>query len=477
MTYRFLKVTGAGLVLLFFFACVRYHPKPISAEHGLVDFDARRLDAPELKDHLLAVHAVDSWPPESWDLKALTLAALYYHPDLDVARARWGVAQAGRIAAGERPNPVLNPSLGYNSSTPADTIRPWIPEVALSLTIETAGKRGIRISQARHLSEAARWNIFSVAWEVRSRLRGAFLDLYSARETESLLASQQEIQAENVRLLDLQLGVGEVSGYEAALARIALDNSRLASLDASRQEAEARVRLADAIGVPVKALEGVEISFDAFEQPPSAVPEGGDIRRKALTTRADILGALAEYAAAEAALRLEIAKQYPDIELGPDYQLDQTDNKWTIGVAFVLPLLNRNKGPIAEAEAGRAESAAHFTALQARVIGELDGALAALSEAAKKSAAADGLLSSLRKREESGKEMWQLGEISKVEYLGLQLEVSAGALARLDALVKTQEAVGLLEDAMQSPMEAAEWIVETPPRGGSKPMKEPKNES
>jgi outer membrane protein TolC len=35
-----------------------------------------------------------------------------------------------------------------------------------------------------------------------------------------------------------------------------------------------------------------------------------------------VLAALADYAASEAALRLEIAKQYPDIHLNPGYQLD-----------------------------------------------------------------------------------------------------------------------------------------------------------
>ena len=42
----------------------------------------------------------------------------------------------------------------------------------------------------------------------------------------------------------------------------------------------------------------------------------------ALTHRADVLAALAEYAAAEALLRSEIAKQYPDIHLNPGYSFD-----------------------------------------------------------------------------------------------------------------------------------------------------------
>lgn len=50
--------------------------------------------------------------------EALTLAAFYYSPDMDVARAQRGIARAGRIKAGERINPALNPLLGYDATSP-----------------------------------------------------------------------------------------------------------------------------------------------------------------------------------------------------------------------------------------------------------------------------------------------------------------------------------------------------------------------
>jgi cobalt-zinc-cadmium efflux system outer membrane protein len=76
-------------------ACVRYEAKPIEPGRVLEDFEARRLDAPELGTFLVANKEVESWPPPAWDLKSLTLAAFYYHPDMDIARAQWGVARGG----------------------------------------------------------------------------------------------------------------------------------------------------------------------------------------------------------------------------------------------------------------------------------------------------------------------------------------------------------------------------------------------
>ncbi len=473
-TNSFLKIIVLAAGLSTTVTCVRFHPKPIAPAKVMEDFEARTLDAPELRDFFLRNQDAKDWPPAAWDLKSLTLAALYYHPDMDVARAQWGVARGARITAGERPNPSLNPALGYNSTSLASEVTPWIPEISLEIAIETAGKRGYRIAEARHLSEAARWNILSTAWEVRSRLRSALLEAYAAGEREALLSEARKLQAEIVRLLELQRDAGEVSVYDLTQARLALDGSRLAAIEAARAKEEAMARLAAALGLPRRALDGVALSFESFRRPDPAFP-AGEVRRHAVINRADILAALSEYAASQSALQLEIAKQYPDIRLGPGYQLDQTDSKWTIGLAIDLPILNRNRGPIAEAEARRTESAARFMALQSQVIGELDAAVEDCRSALLKALAADDILANLTRQEAAARTRREVGEISKLELLGVQIELNASAQARLDALIQAQEAVGRLENAAQSPLDVRDWIT-TKAREDSGPAKERKDD-
>ena len=473
-TNLFFRIAGLAVALSIAPSCVRFDPRPITSAKTMGDLEARRLDAPELQDFLLQNQEVKDWPPAAWDLKALTLAALYYHPDMDIARAQWGVARGGRITAGERINPVLNPLLGYNSTTLVSEVTPWIPEVSLEITIETAGKRGIRISGARHREEAARWNILSVAWNVRSRLRGALLEAYAAGEKAALLAEALGLQSEAVRLLEVQKDVGEVSAYEVTQARVALDNERLAAIEAVRAKEDAMARLAAAIGLPRGALDGVRISFDSFRRPAPDFPLS-EVRRHAVLNRSDILSALSEYAASQSALQLEIAKQYPDIRLGPSYQLDQTDSKWTLGLALELPILSRNRGPIAEATARRQESAARFLALQSQVIGELDAAVEDCRAALLKSQAADDILANLARQEAAAMARLEAGEISKLEFLGVQLELNASAQARLEALVQAQEAVGRLENATQSPLDVKDWIY-TKAQEPSAPVKEHEND-
>ena len=470
----FIKAGILCFAAFFLGSCIRYHPKPITAAATAGGFEARSLAASDLRDFLVANHEVQEWPPPAWNLKSLTLAALFYHPDMDIARAQWGVARAGRITAGERPNPALNPLMGYNSTTPVREVTPWIPEITLEIPIEIAGKRGFRISEAKHLSEAARWNVLSAAWGVRSRLRGALLEVYASGEKDALFAQQATLQEEIVKFLDIQKEAGEASVYDLTQARVALDTGRLAAIEAARAKEDAMARLAEALGLPRKSLGGVEISFDEFRRLEFDIP-AGEIRRHAVLNRSDILAALSEYEASQSALKLEIAKQYPDIRIGPAYQLDQTDSKWTLGVALDLPILSHNRGPIAEAEARRSENAARFLALQSQVIGELEAAAEDCRSALLKSRSAENMLAHLTEQASAARARWKLGEISKLELAGIELELNAGARARLEAMVQAQEAIGRLENAAQSPLDVKDWIYVTP-RADSGPVKERKDD-
>lgn len=449
-------------------ACVHYQPKPLSAPATLASIEARTLDAADLARFLQANHQATSWPPSAWDLRSLTLVAFYYHPDLDQARAAWSTSRAGAVTAGERPNPNASFAPGYNSTTPAGEMTPWILTLDLDFTLETAGKREHRLAQARQLSEAARLNIATTAWQVRSRVRQALLDLHAATATSALLERQLQIQAANLALLDRQLAAGAISPFERTQARLVLDTIRLTVHDAARQQAEARVHLAAALGVTVQALDGVTFSFDVFARAPAELPTA-DARRQALVSRPDILGALAGYEARQAALQLEIARQYPDIHLGPGYQMDQAANKWTLGLSGLLPVFSRNRGPIAEAESRREETAAAFAGVQSRAIEEIDRGLAGYRAALAKIATADTIQADLRKQGQLAQEQLGAGEISKLELGSIQLELATAELARLDAIVKAHQALGALEDALQSPVDSAGWLLTAPPREARPP--------
>jgi len=439
----------AGLAIVSFSACVRFNPRPLAASKAAADFESRSLSDSGLRVFLETNGVSGEWPRRAWDLQALTLAAFYFSPELDVARAQWGTAQAALRTAGQRPNPTLSISPQYNTTT--FTPSPWIAAINLDLPVETAGKRGHRIAKARHLSDAAKFNIAAVAWRVRGKLRQTMVELHAATEQEQLLSAQQAAQEENVKLLEAQLAAGAVSAAEVTRERIALDTTMLMLQDAKRLRSESRVTLAEVIGVPARALDTVDISFAGLDRLPPDL-DLQTARRQALLSRADILEALSEYAASEVALRMEIARQYPDIHLSPGYEYDQSDNKWGVGLAFELPSLNLNKGQIAEAEARRAECAARFNALQASVLAEIDRTFAAYSAATEKSAAAASLVANLEKQERLSRGRFEAGEVSRSEVIAAQVELAAARLACAAATAGAQQALTRLEEALQSPV-------------------------
>ncbi len=393
------------------------------------------------------------WPRHTWDLNTLTLVAFYYQPAFAEAREQWASAQAAVLTAGARPNPSVTFTPAYDRQIP-DNPSPWILPVTFDIPIETMGKRGKRIDQAKALSESARWDFISAAWNARSQVRTALLNFYSARENESLLAQQELAQSNVVRLLDGQRNVGSVSDFEVTQARVTLDTTKLSRQDAAGQLAQARAQLASALGLPLHALDNVKLSYAALSQFPRKLTKP-EVRKQALFNRADVRGALADYAASQSALQLEVANQFPDVNLGPGYAWNNGnagDNQWQLGVTVTLPLLDQNQGPIAEAKAKRALAAAHFLTIQSAALAQIDTALAGYNAALNESATAKSLLKDLRKQLESAKAQTQLGEADPLALANAESAYSTGTQDELNALVKAQQALGALEDAVQSPL-------------------------
>jgi cobalt-zinc-cadmium efflux system outer membrane protein len=442
-------IFGAAL----FAGCATYQPQPISPEQAAAAFDARSLTDEPLRAFFETNHVAVPAPGDAWDLKQLTLVAFYYQPALAEARAQLQAAQVAKITAGQRPNPSVTVTPGYDSQIPG-TPSPWIVPVSVDVPIETAGKRGKRIAETEHLAEAARWNLVGVVWQVRSQIRAALLNFYSAREIVALLDRQVAAQTNVVRLLEGQFAVGAVSSYEVTQARTALAASQLAQQDAAGKLNQARVELAHALGVPTRALGGVEFSFAELNQFPRDLTQP-EVRRQALLNRADVRGALANYAASQSALQLEIANQYPDLHLGPGYGWNTGstgDNLWELGLTVTLPVLNHNQGPVAEAEAKRTQAAAHFLKVQADAVAQIDSALAGYRAAVRQVATAKALLDNSQKQLDSIRAQEQAGETDPLAVANAEVEYDIGAQNRLTALVSAQQSLGQLEDAVQSPL-------------------------
>src|SRR3974390_2611404 len=88
-----------GVFLLAGCAVQRYQPSPIVASATASQYESRSLADAGLKsfEEKSLAQPVSSWPPKTWDLQTLSIAALYFNPTLDLARARLARADAAIV--------------------------------------------------------------------------------------------------------------------------------------------------------------------------------------------------------------------------------------------------------------------------------------------------------------------------------------------------------------------------------------------
>ena len=453
MHKRLFPTTITILLNLALTSCAEFRDKPLNPADSAAQLEQRDLSSPALRAFIENGRRQEiDWPLPAWNIDNLSLAAIFYHPDMAVARALADATTATNITAAQRPNPTLNTAPSYLTHL-ASAVLPWYEVSTLNIPIETAGKRGFRMQKSAHLSDAARFRLSDTAWQVRGRLRLALLETFIATEAERLLQQQLGIQQEISERLEQEFSVGEITRPELLRVQLTLNQMQINFSSAQKRKAESRVMLAGAIGLPVAALTGIVIDFSGFAQAPvfADLPLSS-LKKIALQQRPDVLAALAEYAAAQSALQLEIANQYPNIQANPGYAWETGENLWSLGATVQLPLFHQNQGAIAEAEAKREEMAQRFEALQMRVIGDIDRAQAGLAAVLAKRQLADKQMEIQQDNLLAAQALLNAGDTDRLSLLATQLESSIAKRARLDVLGENQQALNALEDSLRYPL-------------------------
>ena len=449
---RSLKILALSCTLVLLAGCAfqKYHAAPLAPEQTAASLEARTLADPGLRQYMAETTQMppSAWPISRWNLPDLTLAAFYYNPSLRVARAQVAQAEAAIVTARARPNLTTSGDVGGETAPES----PWIAGFVGSLPIETAGKRPRRITAAERTADSMRWNLAVTAWKVRAQLRGALLEYTSASRSLALLQKEERLRAEQTLLLEQRLAVGMIPRPELDAARIQHTQAVLAATVADTRLEQAQAALAAAIGVPVSGLKDVNLAWPDFDNPATSITRTA-IQQDAVLNRLDIQQALAEYAASEAALRLQIARQYPDFNIGPDYAYEEGAHLFSVVLGLALPVFDRNQGPIAEAKARRERMAAQFLAVQAAGIAHSEQALAKYDAAQKQLSQVRQLLQQSRAQEQAAQTALRAGEGDRLALTGAQLQLAVTAVAELNAISAVQQALGDLENAVQRPLQ------------------------
>ena len=443
-------VLSVGAVLLSVSACTSVPPLPLDAQQTAAALAARDLNDPSVHAALDKAHiAVTGDKP--WSLDALTVAAWVLRPEVKSAAADVQAAAAAIRTANEIPNPTLtlDPSYLYDNAT--GNMSPWSLAAALGFTIELGGKRGIRTAQAQFNRESLSWQYAETLWRVRQEVRKALIAQQLAERALQLSEREVELRKIFSTWVENQFNYGAVAQPDRLVAATNLAQAQAMLRTARGDLVTAHSALAAAIGITSAKLPQGEIAVLPVEALSRLDLTDAGLRDAAVINRLSLRRALADYNSTEQALRLTVAKQYPDVAFGPGYIYDKGDRGVTLNLGFTLPLFHGSRNPIDEALAARAKSAAAFEVEQASALSALESSLAGSTAAIAALAEAKAAENASVSASEAAHRSLDKGLADRGDVVAAQLSYLVAERGTLDALRAVLSATGSIEDATQRP--------------------------
>ena len=375
------KIIAIAIACSLLLACAteKYQSKPLNAGQTTAKMLAKDVASPEFNAYLIKQGYQDAALPfTTWGLDELTLCALYYNPKLDVAKVQLGLANAKIESAGVKQNPTLNASLAHSNQANGDK-QPWAYGLNVEIPIETANKREIRVEEAQANAAVGRMDVADTAWQLRNQIAKDLIEYHQNIANVQLLQAEQITQNEIANMLQKRLQSGSASKTELSTVQLTQLKAQSALYGEQAKSAEINARLATDVGLSAEKFKQITLKPLAIDTELSQQTSMLDanfvnknLQGSALLNRIDIRRSLAKYAAAEAKIKLEIAKQTPDISFSPGIAFEFGDSIWSLGFSTLLNLLHKNPTQIAEAKQLREIEGAQFEALQAQIIGDLN---------------------------------------------------------------------------------------------------------
>jgi len=420
-------------------------------------FVQRRLVDPALEKFLEAQGAGPTAP--GWTPQQLALAALYFHPALREQAADVEIARAAEVTAGTPPQLAASAEVSRAARVDEGKSTPWSVSLLGGLTLETGGKRAARRARARAFTLASMLRLQAAGWQLGaiSTARAAVRALGADQEVADA-ASEHTALAELETLVRARYGEGRVTLADVAQAETESQTALVGAVQTERARTTARLELARALAVPLRAVDSLSLRPDTGQACALGAARFDSLGTLALRQRYDMGAALADYAVAEGDLRVEIARQYPDLTIGPGIAWDQGIFRWILSLGTPGILRTINRGPLAEARARRAALAAHVTTIQDSLLVAVDSAVAACRDASREGEATALLVESASRSLRLERSAYDRGETGQTEVAFAQVAVVRATRARHLAEQRALEAEAALESVIGAwPDDGPRW--------------------
>jgi outer membrane protein, heavy metal efflux system len=317
--------------------------------------------------------------PEIFTRATAIAWALQNNPELAAFRQQHGIAAAAVIVAKTYPfNPLWTSKLfATNGREGAGITNRVAMEQRISIDLEVRGQGRYRRQAACAALSRTDWEIANQETVLAVRVVRAF-DSVVYQHAKLRLAEEglhlQEVTAEQVRRL---FDAGKLHSPDLMLARSEIDSFSIA-LDAARSaQAKAEFDLRAVLGFTSEVFK-VEGTLDPTPVSDDAQP----LLLAALEQRPDLRARQAAVREAEGRRRLAVADRFGNLNVGPDYEYNETSVNF-LGTQFSvpLPLLNTHRGEILQRQAELTRAALDLRTAEVVVQQQVHAALSRLSRA------------------------------------------------------------------------------------------------
>ncbi len=288
--------------------------------------------------------------------------ALFYNPELRIARLEAGVALANFETAGIWKDPVF----GFNGAEISSPSAPFEFGLIGNLTIPISGRLTVEKDRAGTAYEMQIREIVDAEWNMRADVRSRWAQ-WTAATLQVELTNGVVEQLKHINAITTTLAeAGEINRVEHRLLRVALVNSEVDAAEVTLLLLKAEVELLEIMGLPPGSGSLLVPEFPTVE-----VVSAEDETTRIIDANTELAIQFAKYQIAEETLRLEIKKQYPDIVIGSGYGSEFNDHRVLFGLTIPLSIWNRNQAGIAIARTQREVARAEAETTFARLFREL----------------------------------------------------------------------------------------------------------
>lgn len=432
-------------------ACVHVAPAPIDLQAAGERLAKRSLEGAEVAAALTRFD-IAHVPGEPWTLDQFTVAAWVLRTEVAEARLDMQAALADAAAAGRPLFPSFSVLPEYVTNGAAG-VNPWTVTLAAGWTIESGGKRARRAEAGQAAVDVASARLGELLWQVREEVRSAWIDLALGEARSASAAEEAALRDDFAAWVGAQVRFGAAARPSLLSAEVEAASARAAADTAEAEVSAARGRLSRALALPAEAVAQQPLAaLDLAALPPAAALDVGALQERALFGRLDLRRGLADYAAAEATLRVELARQYPDLVLGPGVGYDRGDHKLVFGLGVNLPDPAGQRHLIDRAVVARSRAALEVERLQTVALAEVSAAIAdyrAAQPAVARAAAAVDERAAIRGAVERRR---ALGSADRGDFLAARLLELGEQRALLAARRTAADAESRLETALERPI-------------------------